>query len=268
MTMRVAILGSRGFLGKYFTQHLHGVYNVVPVDRTTLDLTDFTQVRSWLKINNINVVVNCACEGVNSTPMAWESQHVQNNLAVFLNFLNNHDYFDKFINIGSGAEYDRSANISLSWESDILIKTPQDSYGYSKNVISRMSLCHDKFHTLRVFGCFDPSEPPHRLFPRILNQESLVIDHKNFDYIGARDLLTILRHYIDTDDIKHRDINCVYSQHLTLWDTVVNFCDIHNINCKSHLSKNSTWDYTGNGDKLASMNLPLQGLQSALEEYK
>jgi nucleoside-diphosphate-sugar epimerase len=267
MTQKVAILGSRGFLGQYFCGHLQQHYQVVPVDRGTLDLLDFVSVQSWLKQNNFRTVINCACAGVNSAAHLWNSQHVQNNLAIFLNFYNNHCYFDKFINIGSGAEYDRSASIMLARESDILVKTPRDSYGYSKNVMARISMNHDKFHTLRVFGCFDATEPDHRLFRRILNREKLVIEDKNFDFISARDLLVIVRHVIDTD-VPYRDINCVYREHPTLWQTVVDFCNIHNISYAGYLMETSSHHYTGNADKLSGMNLPLEGLQSALEQYQ
>lgn len=266
--MKVAILGSNGFLGSYFQNNLSDAYNIVPVTRSTCNLENFQEVKSWLEWAKVDIIINCACQGVYTTSEQWISQDVQNNLSIFLNFYNNSQYFDKFINIGSGAEYDRRTSIFQSQEWEIFVKTPIDSYGYSKNIISRICANHEKFFTLRVFGCFDITEPNHRLFKRILSKEKIQLSNRKFDYISAKDLLTIIIHFI-CKDVKYRDINCVYNEHDVLINIVRKFCRIHKIDTTHILSTDTIGlHYTGDGNKLAQLHLPLQGLDAALEEYR
>jgi dTDP-4-dehydrorhamnose reductase len=264
--MKIAVLGSRGFLGQYIARWFSKDYQVIEVTRDWIDLTDFYQVRTWLKSAQINVIINCATAGVGCAKTEWVTEHLQNNVSVLLNFLHNHHHFDRFINIGSGAEYDRRYNISYACEQEIFDRIPADSYGYSKNIISRMCYTSNKFYTLRVFGCFDASEAPHRLFRRIYSGLVCNIVDRDFDFISASDLCVVIRHYI-SQDVAHRDINCVYYEKISLWNIAHKFIKQHKLPTILKLDSSDVCNYTGDGKKLQEMTLPLKGLIQSLEDY-
>ena len=195
--MKIAVLGANGFIGKIICKHFESRgYEVYALTRSNIDLTDFTAISNWLKTVQPDCVVNCAT-AMNTDVRDIVYADVQNNLAIFLNFYNNSKYFNKFINVGSGAEFDRSTNIESALETSILTAQPKDSYGFSKNLISRLVLEHDKFYTLRLFGCFHYSEPDFRLFKRVVNGEHASIIDRQFDYFSAQDFCTVLEYYLN-----------------------------------------------------------------------
>jgi hypothetical protein len=192
---------------------------------------------------------------------------IQNNLAIFLNFYNNQSYFNKFINIGSGSEFDRKQNLNSVSEFNIFSAQPTDSYGYSKNIISRMCINNEKFYTLRLFGCFDISEPDFRLFQKVRRSESVDITDTYFDYFSAHDFCRVLQHYLNTN-VPYRDVNCVYQQKYKLSEIVNKLVSVHNLSTKINIVGMSDKNYTGDGYKLNELNIPLQGLDAGIEDYK
>jgi len=264
--MKVAVLGAGGFLGSYITSHLQSDgYDVLPITRDTLDLTDYTTVEEWLDKTRPDAVINCATAGrknVNNIVYA----DIQNNISIFLNFYNNSNLFGKFINIGSGAEFDNSKHIISANEENILTARPTSSYGYSKNIIARMILDKDNFYTLRLFGCFDSSEPKDSLLRKCMTHEYIPVQDKGFDFFSARDFYRVLLHYLN-NQVSIKDVNCVYQEKYKLMTILDNFRVYHNIFVTLDLASGGK-DYTGNGDRLASLNIPLDGLEQGLKDYK
>jgi dTDP-4-dehydrorhamnose reductase len=258
--MKVAVLGANGFLGKFITNQLtERGYTVYPISRKELDLTNFYSVTRWLEDVEPYAIVNCATApniGIDD----YVYNDVQNNLSVFLNFYNNSHNFTKFFNVGSGAEFDRKKSIEVALEADILLSNPIDSYGYSKNIISRLSMTHEKFYTLRLFGCFHPTEPEFRLFNRAAKGEKVKIVDRQFDYFSARDFFTVLDYFLNNTTY-HRDVNCVYEEKLYLSQVLNKINPVEVIG-------STPIKYTGSGKKLSDLNLRLLGLDKSIEEYK
>jgi nucleoside-diphosphate-sugar epimerase len=258
--MKVAVLGANGFLGKFITDQLqaHG-YDVCPIGRADVNLRDFSSVTRWLKQNKPYAIVNCAIASVTDINIC-SADDIKNNLDIFLNFYNNKDNFIKFINVGSGAEYDRMTSINNARETDVLTACPKDSYGYSKNVMARLSMCDEKFHTLRLFGCFHASQPSTRLFARVVNGDHVEIVDRQFDYFSAGDFFVVLEHHLN-NKVLHRDVNCVYEEKLYL-SQILN--KIRPVRVTGVDEKN----YTGNGSRLADLSLPILGLDESIKEYR
>lgn len=264
--MKVAILGAGGYLGKYLVKHLEPVYKVLPLSRDNIDLTNFVDVRDWLKTNRPDVVVHCAVAGGKQTVNGKIYEDVQNNLNVFLNFYNNSQYFGKFINVGSGSEFDSRYSIDLALEEDIVKAFPAESYAYSKNLISRLVLEKDNFFTLRLFGCFDHSEPDFRLLKKFINSKVFDFYDRKFDYISASDFCKIVRHYVDSVPI-HKDMNCVYKDKFYLSEILTKFKTLHHIPTELKIEGINILNYTGSSSKLESLGLALDGLDLGLTHY-
>lgn len=263
--MKVAVLGAAGFLGSYICKNLHG-HEVIPVSRRDLDLRDHSAVQRWISDVSPQVIINCATAGGKDRMADCNYADLQNNLDIFLNFYNLRHLGFRFINVGSGAEFDKSRDINRADESTLLISRPKDSYSYSKNVIARMILDIPDFYTLRLFGCFDSSEADLRLLKRCLLQQEISIRDCEFDLFSASDFLKVLDHYILETSPRFQDINCVYADKTSLKTIVTRFASIHNRTLKITLGEQQP-NYTGSGEKLASLGLDLSGLDRGLEKY-
>ena len=88
--MIIAILGSNGYLGKFLTNRLSldQSVTVIPVNKQTIDLTNYTSVLNFLQANNIDTVINCAVAGGNLQINDVNYKVLQDNLNIFLNFYN------------------------------------------------------------------------------------------------------------------------------------------------------------------------------------
>jgi nucleoside-diphosphate-sugar epimerase len=264
--MKIAVLGARGFLGTFLVKYLsERGFEVLPVTRETVNLEQFHAVDFWLKKNLPDVVINCAISGGGAKVNDINYSDVQRDLVIFLNFYNN-TRVKKYINIGSGAEYDRRKSISNAKEEDILHSTPIESYSFTKNIIARMCLEKSNYYTLRLFGCFDRSEPSNRLFKKFLANKDLPIQDRYFDFISATDFGKIIDYYCSTDSIKYKDINCVYEDKYRLSEILWKFSKN---SARLNLTSNElALPYTGMADKLASLNINFDGLCQGLENYE
>ena len=258
--MKVAVLGAGGFLGSILTDYLTvNGYEVLPVTRRELMLTDHASVEQWLQNNKPYAIINCATAGGKQRMGDALLEDVQNNVNIFLNFFNNSQYFEKFINVGSGAEFDHSSNVDCVKEEDVKTAFTKDGYGYAKNVIARLCLENEKFYTLRLFGCFDSSDPEFRLFKKFLNNEPLDLVDRKFDYFSAQDFCRVVNYYLN-NTVRERDINCVYQDKLYLSEILNKFKPVE-------ILKTTDRNYTGDGSKLASLGISLAGLDQSIKEY-
>ena len=261
--MKIAVLGARGFVGSNIANHLLTNNTVTLVTRDTLDMLDPIAVKDFLQTNYFDVIVNCASTMTDDLSI----NDARNNLGMFMNFYNNANYFGKFINTGSGAEFDRSMNINTALESTLFSRMPKDSYGWGQNIKSR--LCHDKkdFYTIRIFNCFGTGEIPTRIFPRFLANKSMEITNdRYFDYFSIQDLCKVVDHCIKYTWL-HKDVNAVYEQKYKISEVLDKFCKVNQIEPNFKVISTSNNNYTGSGHRLSTMSVKLDGLENGLKEY-
>lgn len=268
--MKIAVLGSRGFVGRNLTERFKYAGNeVFEMNRSTIDLLDPLAVRDWLENNKPDVVVNAAAVIGHPDLLA----DTYNNLGIFMNFYDNAHNFGRMINLASGAEFDREHNLDRVAESKITERMPKDSYGFGQNIKSRLSRHRDNYYTLRIFNCFGPGEPKTRLIPRFLASESefKISNDRYFDYFGIDDLYTVVKHY-SVAKYRYtalRDINCVYNDKIKISEFLAMFCETRGISNDSWaIESSSDIHYTGGGDKLVNLGLDLLGLRKCLERYR
>lgn len=268
--MNILITGAGGFLGQYLSRELAKDHNVIALTRQELDLSSLTAAHDYFKDTTYDVVVNCAAAGRN-TPGIDDQSIVSNNLASIFNLMTYRNHFGKLINIGSGAEFDISKAIDSVDEDSIFERDPQQSYGRSKNIIARYLSEQPNCFTLRLFGCFDNSEDDRRLFKKVHstllagNQFSLV--DREFDMISAADFSIILQAVI-SNQVVHKNINCVYAKKYRLSEILKLYCSTHNLDPDLIQITGEGLTYTGNGNILSKYHrLSLIGLEQSISQY-
>ena len=262
--LNVAVLGSNGFIGNYLVQNLHQ-YNILPVNRNIVDLTDAKQTKTFFNSNKIDYVINCAIHS-DSSMTAFSPQVAINNMLIFSNLYSNRNKYSKLINFGSGAEFDRRYSIDEMEEEKIFSATPLDHYGMSKNISSRISFETENFYTLRAFGVFFSGEPEKRLLQKVLSNSITELADKYFDYFSLDDILKVVELYL-SDNIQIKDVNLVYSKKILLSEFVRIFCEVKGlkINFQSHKDE---LNYTGSSKKIEQLNLKFTPLEKSFERYK
>jgi len=265
--LKILITGAGGFLGSYLARHLQ--YDVIALTRQELDLSDAEATHNHFRHNRYDAVIHCGAAGRN-TPWAEDRSIVNSNLLSVMNLMSNSREFDTLINIGTGAEFDISQPIDCARESDVFTCSPQQSYGMSKNLISRCLRTHPMCYNLRLFGCFDSSEDNARLLKKLHSSlaqgDKFSITDREFDMISAEDFTTVVNAVLN-GNIIDRDINCVYAEKHTLGEILGIYCDTHNLDKSLIEVTGQGMSYTGNGDKLEKYKLPLLGLRESLARY-
>lgn len=262
--MKIGILGAKGFIGSEITNFLKNFYTVIPINRETLDLLNPLTVKDFLKKQKFDVIINCAAIMTDETSI----NDTRNNLGIFLNFYNNSQYFKKFINTGSGAEFDRNFDINNAKEELIFSRIPTDSYGFGQNVKSRLCYEKENFYTLRIFNCFGYNEKNTRLFPRIISshKEFKITNNRYFDYFYIDDLLTLVNHCIN-NDWSFKDCNCSYEKKYKISDVTKMFCESHNIDIDIKIESTNQNNYTGDFNFLSSLKINFLGLENGIKYY-
>jgi UDP-glucose 4-epimerase len=267
--MRILLTGGTGFIGRYLKQHLK--HDVIAPASTEINLLDLNSVTEFLKSQQFDAVVHCAVMGRESV-YAIDPKIEENNLRMFYNLALNKEHYDKFINFGSGAEFDIDTDICETSEEEIWIRNPKHSYGRSKNVIAKFVQTIPNFYNLRIFGCFDRSESANRLLKLFvkkcqLNETLLIPRDRLFDMVSAQDLLTVVEAVL-AKQIHDNDLNIVYNKKYHLSEIVKMYAQLHNLNSELiQVSGHEENSYTGNGTRLNQYQLPLLGLEQSLKIY-
>lgn len=269
--MNILVTGANGFVGSNICMYLeqNTSYKIFRGTRNSINLYSFDSINQYIKDNNINTIIHCAIEGGKRTIVDSESI-VYNNILMAQNLLAC-KIDGLFINIASGAEFDRSKNLFDSKENEIYLNSPKDYYGISKNIISKLINNLYNGINIRLFGCFYYNESPNRMIAsnlsKYIKKENLIIHQDRYmDFIYIKDLFLILNHILKFN-IVGCDINAVYLKKYKLSDIVSVINSLDNFKVPVIIQEKSIGlSYCGNGSKLNSMNLNLYGLEVGISE--
>jgi nucleoside-diphosphate-sugar epimerase len=203
--MRILITGANGYIGKTLYNSLNTKYDIVPLSRKELDVTNLKQVKDYLKNKYFDVVIHCAVEGgLRLEPE--NSSILDSNLKMYYNLLECKNHFNKFFYFGSGAE-------------------KQDTfYGLSKKVLNQSIQDKDNFHNVRIFAVFDENELESKFVKTnirnyITRKDIGIFQNKYMDFFYMDDLITLMDYCVVTDNLP-KEINCSYNYSPTLYDVV------------------------------------------------
>lgn len=209
--MKVLVTGANGYIGKSIVHNLKEEYDVTGITRQDVDLSDVKQVLEYFRDKHFDVVIHCAVVGGSRLKKDDPSVFDQNVL-MYYNLVKCRSSYGKFIHFGSGAE----------------LYAKQTPYGYSKFIINQAILNEPGFYNIRIFAVFDENELETRFIKaniiNYINKKPIVIhNNKSMDFFYMKDLITLVRYYIDNQDLP-KQIDCSYEEckHLLYIATLIN----------------------------------------------
>lgn len=269
--MNILITGANGFIGSnlYSLLKKNSEYTLFKGTRSTIDLYSRKNVYEYIKTNKIETIIHCSIEGGNRTDADSQSV-VYNNLLMTQNLVSC-PIEGRFINIASGAEFDRNIDIFNFNENRIYNTSPSDYYGLSKNIISKLVNNLHNGVNLRIFGCFYHNELDTRfikanIIKYIKNQNMLIHQDKYMDFIYFEDFCNVVNYCI-LNKIKHTDINMSYLQKYKLSDIAKYINNLSEKKVQINIDNISPGsNYTGDGQKLAELNIEINGLFNGIDK--
>ena len=218
--MKILLTGANGFIARNLkTFFLSDSLEVSVLHRGIADLCNRQQVNDYFKDKTFDVVIHCASVGGNRTK-SDDISCINTNLSMFYNLMEHKDKFKKFINLGSGAELDRSKNINGS--SNLQNCFPVDDYGLSKNIIAKVGSQIPNFYNVRIFNVFNHDELDTRMIKnnikKYINKENMIIHQdKYMDFFYMNDLYKVIVNIIFNLNCP-KTIDCSYREKLKLSD--------------------------------------------------
>jgi GDP-L-fucose synthase len=230
----ILITGGNGYIARSLKHYLNDTHNITTITRNDFDLTDGKSTREWFADKHFDVVVHTAITG-GSRLKHDDVSVLDNNLKMYYNLLENKDHYNRFINIGSGAE------LSLT----------KTHYGMSKYVIQNSLYQKDNFYNVRVYAVFDENELDTRFIKsniiRYLNKEPMVVHmDKMMDFFYMKDFVKVINHYIINDNLP-KTTDCTYKESHSLIQIagMINRSGEHRVPITLNHKENENMHYCG-----------------------
>ena len=271
--MKILITGGRGFVARNLKSLFEAdQYEVRAPSRNELDLLNISKLCQYLKNEKFDAIIHAAAKGGKRTKKDTFDNVFIPNVQMFENLYIANMWRDPspILILGSGAEFDRRGPIREVREEDVFNRWPIDPYGLSKNLIARRALTDfNRMYVLRLFGCFNWDDDPERFITSgILNvRRGLPIRihrQKEMDYFFLDDVFLVMDHLIKNGG--PRNINLVYDEKKDLMG-IAKFIQEDMIQYHPSVKIEETGveaPYTGNGEVLEDMNIPLIGLREGI----
>lgn len=264
--MKILITGGNGFVARNIKSGFNFAQTVC-LNRKDLDLTNQDNVDNFFKNNFFDVVIHTATVG-GSRLESDDKNWVYANLSMYQNINKNQNSFSKLINLTSGAELDRRLNINGE---SVFDRHPIDSYGLSKNLISRIGFFDDKFFNIRIYNVFNHDELPTRMISNSilnnLNQKNIIIHQDRYmDFFHINDLISILKFYCQSNNLP-KNLDCSYDQMTKLSDIANIINEIGNFKSNILINQSNFGNsYCGNYQTLKSLGINLDGLRISIKK--
>jgi nucleoside-diphosphate-sugar epimerase len=274
----IIVTGGSGFIGGYLKRYLEQSYKIFAPRHDELELTDAQAVVDYIAVNQIAAVVHCAHQKPGKSSESYEM--VERNLRIFFNLAANLDHLEKFIVLGSGAEYGKFRPLVKVGEEEFGKYVPKDDYGFYKYAISQYIERAENLICLRLFGIYGPGENylfsfiSNSIVKNLLKQDLKVNRNAKFSYLYVTDLGPVVEYFL-THKAHYKSYNVVPDQTVELVGICQMINGISEFQSKvSTLNQGNSYEYTGSNARLRQELPGVQftgirdGIKSLFDYYK
>lgn len=257
--MKVLITGGNGYIGKNIYKKFKDEHDIYCLTREDVDLTDSMGVFNWFGSRSFDVVIHTAVVGGRRTkvqnsgkPTPSEVEVLDQNLLMYYNLLKCGSFYDRLIQLGSGAER---------------FATSEDPYAISKFIINKSISGKDNFYNVRIFATFDENEQDDRFIKsnlmRYIRREPMILhSNKKMDFFYMEDLISVVGYYISEDN-PPKNLDCVYKDKKTLLDIANIINSLADYRVDIQLEERDAQDYCG---EYSDVGLEYLGLEGAINK--
>lgn len=199
--IKIFLTGKTSFIGKNLFEHLScfkSEYDIYAPSHVELDLTNDEAVGNILKQGKFDVVIHAAMYNkiFDSSNMLSESLRIFYNLEKYSNLYGKMYYF------GSGAEFDKTLDITDVKEEELGWYLPKNYYGFAKYIMAKHAQASANIYNLRLFGVYGKYEHWQTKFisnaccRAVFNLPVTLAQNVFFDYMYIEDLCKIVRKFL------------------------------------------------------------------------
>lgn len=220
---KILLTGGTGFVGKNILPILQKRYEIVAPSRQQLNLKNDYDVSEYVEKGKFDVIIHSANPNpVKSAQYDGMERMLEDSMRIFMNFYHVRHLYDKFIYLGSGAEFDKSKEIVDIKETYIGRSVPLDVYGFSKFIMNELARNSDNIYNARIFACFGPYDHESKFITHVIrcclkNQNITIRQNCYFDYLHVYDLAKVLIYLIE-NDMAYHDYNIASGNKISLLD--------------------------------------------------
>lgn len=252
--MRILFTGGTGFIGRNIIPILKKKYNIYSPNRTELNLLDTNVVSEYIIQKKIDIVIHAAIP--NLLPGKDDPATIlKSSLTAFMNLYSLRNHYKKMIYFGSGAEYDKSLDISYVTETQIGINIPKSDYGFAKYIMNALARGSQNIYNLRIFGCYGPTDADFKLITSailscIKGEDIKIRQNTWFDFMYVEDIVPILDYFINHTP-KYHDYNMCTGNRIQNVEVCQIVSELTGSHCKVLVSeKNNGKEYTACNKRL------------------
>lgn len=197
----VLLTGGSGFIGRNIKPYLTKICKLYTPNRSDLNLYSEDDVRNYILENKIDIVIHSANPNPVKNQLDCQETMFEDSVRMFMNLFMAKDLYEMMFTIGSGAEFDKSKEISSVSEEEEFRSVPYDAYGLAKFMINLIVSKSDKHCNLRIFGCYGPTDYESKFITHCINcckkdEDITIRQNCYFDYMQVTDLARILEYMI------------------------------------------------------------------------
>lgn len=267
----ILITGGSGFIGRNLKESLNKTYHIFAPSHQELDLLNTELLEKFIDDNQIDVIIHGA---IHVGMFNGYEDILLNDMIMFNNIEKVSRKVEKVLYFGSGAEYDKSYDISMITEDMIGNHIPKSDYGIAKYTMNLVARSSSNIYNLRLFGIFGKYELwdikfiSNIICKALFDLPITIRKECYFDYLYIEDLPEIIKWFISNTP-KYHDYNVCMGVPFSLSDLVKIVLTAMDKPVKyTFLSEGIANEYTANNTRLKDeiVNLKITHMQEAIKD--